>query len=686
MSSCSNVDLCLTSITVPDLAFSEMDFLQRSSRHISSMKEDKASSKSREKEKRKAARAQDEISTFFKPNRMPLQPIPLNQGNRAPSTYTRDRLSGSGNSDLMDHNYLNRCKERSESFYNPEKPTIDFQRSRPASDILSTPVRRSQIAGPQSDASKLSGRATTCISWSETQISQEAKSQDLRKLDRTGASPSSESVLRSLENTGIFRDTGISMAARRAAVSSHALEQPFKYDQMRTTETSARTTSTLQSTERVLSRDRLRSDGLTSPHSDHRPDLREGIVASNPKDGIPQVRDCEMKRERVIIEHFDPSLGWHERQTSDGHGPGNTTTAKKRDIPEQSKSAPLDRYERAQRARIDRPSTTVPLPRSSLTRGEASTTGGLGNHPQGNALVEPEPKQRISASGIVEANSPSNRMKLESGRQDLTQTQFNEPKPLGILSGHHDENDQYVSGLTSTRSELHAPSCPQMLDAETNSDGCSALNKTVETIQSNVSYLGLPVRGFAPGQGLSNSAHQNHHSILYQLGREPQFIHELQRQPTPYEPSHYEDHLRQVEYEEYDILPRTEANEVEDFPYSHMPREAPFSNFYTTTDNYVDNVSQHAYDGFDGFDGHDEGHIDAEIWNLSPHVDMGMENYEVEELVQQNYQESLVTEHTQRQQLFAPDYNPSEGGVYGQYGFSRNDEEQVFWHPHRQSR
>ncbi len=572
MSSCSNIDLCLTSFTVPDLAFSEMDFLQRSSRHMALMGEDKASSKSREKEKMKAARSQVEISTFFKPSQMPLQPISLNQGSRAPSAYTRDRLSGSENRDLMDHNYLDRHKEPSHSFHNPEKPTLDFQKSGPTSDILSASVRRSQIAGPQSVASKLSGKATSYISWSETQISQDTKSQDLHKLDRTQASPSSESVLRSLENTGIFRDTGISMAARRAAVSSHALEQPFKYDQMRTTGTSLRTTSTLQSPERVVSTDRLRSDRLTSPHSEHRLDLRERMVASNPKEGNPQVRDCEMKRERVIIEHFDPSLGWHERQASNGHGRETTTTAKKTDVPEQSKSAPLDRYERAQRARIDRPATTVPLPRSSLARDEASTKGGHGSHPQANALVEPEPEQRTSTSGIFEATSPSNWMKLEAGRQDLSQTRVNEPRPLKMLSGHDDKNDQYVSGLASTRSELHAPSCPQILDAETNGERSIALSKTMETIQSNSSYLGLPARGFAPGQGPSNSTHQNHHSSLYPLGREPRFIHELQRQPTPYEPSHHEDHSRQIEFEEFDILQWTEADEAEDFPYSNMPR------------------------------------------------------------------------------------------------------------------
>jgi hypothetical protein len=220
------------SIIVPDLAFSEMDFLQRSSKHVSSMKEDKISTKSREKEKRKAARAQDEISAFFKPNKTPLQPISLNKGSIASSNHAKDRRSGT---------IYRLGRERSRSFDFLEKPNVDFGRTKPSSDIFSASVGRSPAVNrPENvpaSTSKLSGRASTYISWSETQLSREAKSRDLNKIDRTRSSSTPESIRRSLENTGIFRDTGISMARRRVAIPSQAYERPSKRDQARATKT-----------------------------------------------------------------------------------------------------------------------------------------------------------------------------------------------------------------------------------------------------------------------------------------------------------------------------------------------------------------------------------------------------------------------------------------------------------------
>jgi hypothetical protein len=51
---------------VPDLAFSEMDFLQRSTYALPAKKEETFTSKSREKDKRKIERTHNEISTFFR--------------------------------------------------------------------------------------------------------------------------------------------------------------------------------------------------------------------------------------------------------------------------------------------------------------------------------------------------------------------------------------------------------------------------------------------------------------------------------------------------------------------------------------------------------------------------------------------------------------------------------------------
>ncbi|KUJ24030.1 uncharacterized protein LY89DRAFT_553327, partial [Mollisia scopiformis] len=61
--------------SLSDLAFSEMNFLQSSTRQPQVEQKSKVNSKSREKEKRKATRAQDEITEFFRPSRKPLEEI-----------------------------------------------------------------------------------------------------------------------------------------------------------------------------------------------------------------------------------------------------------------------------------------------------------------------------------------------------------------------------------------------------------------------------------------------------------------------------------------------------------------------------------------------------------------------------------------------------------------------------------
>jgi hypothetical protein len=667
-----------------------MDFLQRSSRRVC-VKDNKVSSKSREKDKRKAARAQDEISTFFKPKKPPLQSIPLNNGSGASSTYMKDRHSG--NSDRIDQDYLGRDHGRSQSFDFPEKPTINFRRTGPASDIISAPVRRSPISGrPESvddSASKLSGGAMTYISWSETQISRDAKSRDFSKVDGTRVSPSSESIRRRLENTGVFRDTGISMAARWAAVSPNAHEKPSKRDQTRTTGILARSTKTLESTRRIVSPARPRSHGLTSPYSGHQPDLREGVAPPNAKDGISKVNDGEMKRERIIIEHFDPNLGWHERQGSGGHGQEittTTTTTTKGEVSEQSRSAPLDRHERAQMARLKRPSITVSLPRSSLAKDGAIVQNNLDGQGQTSPLVEQEPDQRTSTSELVEANStPSSKdLNSESLPRELAQTKPNEPGQSEILSHHHHAIDnQVVFDLASATREMLAPTRPQIINAVPTDEGSSALHESTNNLHNNSSsYLGLPARGFAPGRGPLGTVHQNYHSISYQqANREPYFMHQLQRQSTPYEPTHYEDHLRRIEYEELDILTRTGATtEVEDSQYSNIPEEG-FNSLYSRADDYIDNVSQHAYEGFES---QVEGHREADSWDLrQAHVNIGLEHYGVEALGQESYEEGRMMEDVQWGQLFVHDYAPAEqGGGNEDYDLSSDDQTQVFWRPH----
>jgi len=671
--------------TVPDLAFSEMDFLQRSGRHVSA-KEDKVISKSREKEKRKAARAQDEISMFLKPNKMPLQPTSLNKGSVASSTHAKDRRSAA--SDQLDSDYLGRHHERSQSFDFPQKPSLDFRRTKPTSDILSASVGRNPIInrleyGPHS-TSKISGRASTYISWSETQVSREAKSPKLSKVNGIEASSTPESIRRSLEKTGVFRDTGISIPARRVAASPHIHGRSSQRDQTRSTGNRARSISTPESGGRVVSPARLRTHELTSSHAVYRPDLQEGFHASHAKDEIAQTGEGEMKRERIVIEHFDSNLGWYERQRSGERGPGITTTVTKEEIPEQPKSAPIDRLQRAQMARIKRPPTTVPLPRPSLARDGAIFKNPLNGRMQTNANVEQEPNQRTSPRDMarVASHERDDRLNLESGNQSNVRTQSNEHGQTAFLrSDNYKVIGKAVCGGDGTEIQnapLFLPTKPAELDNEVS----SARHEAIYALHGNSSsYLGLPTRVISAGQGPLQNDYDNHGGRpTLQAESEPYYIHQLQRHSTSYGPSHYEDHLKGIEYEQLNISTRAETTaELEDFPHSNIPEREGY--FYTPADDYNDNVFQHAHEGFEE---HGD-HLETEPWNLrSPHVDMALEHFEIEELGD-SYEEGRLMEIDQRQQLTVGNYTPvvQESG-YEQYDPARDGESQAFWRPYPQ--
>jgi hypothetical protein len=672
--------------TVPDLAFSEMDFLQRSGRHVS-VKEDKAISKSREKEKRKAARAQDEISMFLKPNKMPLQPTSLNKRSVASSTHAKDRRSAA--SDQLDSDYLGRHHERSQSFDFPQKPSLDFKRTKPTSDILSASVGRNPVInrledGPHS-TSKISERASTYISWSETQVSREAKSPKLSKVNGIGASSTPESIRRSLEKTGVFRDTGISISARRAAASPHIYSRSSQRGQARSTGNPARSTSTPESGGRVASPARLGTHELTSSHAVHRPDLQEGFHASHAKDEIAQTGEGEMKRERIVIEHFDPNLGWYERQRSGERGQGiATVTTTKREVPEQPKSASIDRLQRAQMARIKPPPTTIPLPRPSLARDGAIFSNPLNGRMQKNTNVEQEPNQRTSPRDMAEVASQErdDRLNLKSGNQSNVQTQSNEHGQSALLrSDNYKVIGKAVYGGAGTEIQNATLFLPTK-HAEADNEVSSARHEAIYALHSNSSsYLGLPARVFSAGQGPLQNDYDNHGGRPpLQAESEPYYIHQLQRHSTSYGPSHYEDHLRTTEYEQLDILTRAETTvELEDFPHSNIPEREGY--FYTPADDYIDNVFQHAYEGFEDHGDHHE----TEPWNLrSPHVDMALEHFEIEELGD-NYEEGRLMEIDQQQQLTVGNYTPVEQeSGYEQYDPARDGESQAFWRPYPQ--
>ncbi|KAE9381414.1 hypothetical protein N431DRAFT_551514 [Stipitochalara longipes BDJ] len=626
---------------IPDLAFSEMDFLQRSGKHISSMKEDKIRSMSRDKEKRKAARAQDEISTFFKPKKVPMQPTSLNKGSISPPNQTRDRRVGS--SDRLNSDYSGQQCEPSHSFNIPTKSSLDFGRNKPILDIFAASVSRSPvIKHPENvpnSTSKLSGKASTYISWSETQISQETKSRDWGKINRTRASSTPESIRRSLEKTGVFRDTGIDLLAHRAGRSSRIYERLSECEQIRTKRDIATSTNTSGSTEGVISPAPHRSHEVALSRASHQPALHEAFDTSNAKNDNVQVREGVMKRERLVIEHFDPKLGWHEKPKSGRHNQGIATTSPEGEIPAQSKSAPIDRLERAQLARVDRPSTTVPLPRPLLSIGEATAKSRLDGHVQTN--TDQETNQHTSLEDVAEVmpSAGDRRLLLDLRNQSNVQMQRKEPDQSVFLPPFHSKvNEQTVYEDVRTKKEVQdTPHIPKVRLTKTNHEGSVALHKATDVLdENNSSHHELPVRGFSVSRGISEIHHQNYNTrSSMQTDSEPYFIHQLQRHLTPYEPLVYGDHLGGIEYEELDIITQgNSAIEDPDFQRRYLPGGEDY--FFTPADDYIDNASQQPSEVFGGHGGR---HLESESWNLRPsYPDMASEHYQIEELGQENYE------------------------------------------------
>lgn len=199
-----------------------MEFLQHSHKSGPVGKGDTVISKSREKEKRKVTRAQEEISTFFRPNRIPLQEVSSNKGGPsfANAKNARPIYTNQLESDRRSKSY-----DRSQSLDIPQERSRRFERPWPLSDQKQAPTNLSPAVShtmrlPNS-TSRLSGKATTYLSWSESPISPAVTSRRSNR-DAIALSPTPDSVWRSIENTGIFKDTGIKIVqdSRRAQPSS----------------------------------------------------------------------------------------------------------------------------------------------------------------------------------------------------------------------------------------------------------------------------------------------------------------------------------------------------------------------------------------------------------------------------------------------------------------------------------
>ena len=212
--SCSQYESnTLTASTVPDLASSKMSFLQQPIRVPATKNHDKAKSKSRNKDRRRVEGEQGEISTFFKAQRASVQVAEANSCRARSSTYMSEEQRKSKKRKLDDHYVDDYTNLQCTGFL--ESPDLRSGQLARLSGTVWKPRECSHSRQPPSQGSSPTGKwsrsETTSVTWSDTDQSQmaTAASRRLRNESDIPASPIPDAIRRSIERTGIFRDTGI---------------------------------------------------------------------------------------------------------------------------------------------------------------------------------------------------------------------------------------------------------------------------------------------------------------------------------------------------------------------------------------------------------------------------------------------------------------------------------------------
>lgn len=480
-----------------------MDFLQHSRPpHVE--KEIKNRYKSREQEKRKASRTLDEISTFFKPTRTPFQQVQANQQHstqreRTP-IFVPDREATSKNEICF------------QSVESSDKHYLDFEgnrqsrkQGRRAHGIPSAQKRSNNVVD---STSRLSDRATSYVSWSETVCSPSGISM---LVDRHQHSPTPDSIKRSLDDTRILEKIGIRTwdtsresvgfspprpSDRRPRVSRKEYqERSFgNNEHPETAGTFPPTESTSSTSSESPTSESEDEDADEQDQSHKRISSRTSHTDAENEFTRPntlRLLDDDRPGRNTVIKPFDPNAGWHERSNS---APNSNAEEHK------DRRTSIDREELAKRARINRPATTLPLVRKEglkperrglqAEQSQSTTTSITHEQLQEQTLQETRETDRHSRSKSDDYPHPttdSTRIDQPSDFEDthhhpISAVATSIPYPIPPSSGIGSQRSyDWFSG----RDFNHPPPQAALVN-----------NPELLSTRYEVSHLSLPARGY----------------------------------------------------------------------------------------------------------------------------------------------------------------------------------------------
>jgi hypothetical protein len=658
-----------------------MEFLQHSSRYQPPPKEDRIKSKAREKGKRKTSRAQEEISEFFKP-KVPLKQIETYNAGSS-SIYKRSEYSKHNRG--SEQNRRQHSGRRSQSSELPEKPYLGFGKPGSSSDRRSTSRGLSPAISyprniPNSD-SRLSGKATY-VSWSERQTSPQATGRRLANLDRRNTSPTPESIRRSIEETRIFQNTGIRIADSkqpRAASMKELFER-----QVNRSEASEPSTSTAAPS--------IQSSGIHPELASRNleQDMSRAILRPHSVKQSTELHGDSNARGNVSNQN-DPQSGWHPQASSTGPGRPTVTNGMTTEVPQQSISAPIDREKLAKRARIKRPSTTLPLIRQAVgdqaLEGRTCIVGD--NHEEkvpaeahsGKYIIQGSSSREFAEAACLCKSTGPDGISRDLSNQGSGQIQPNRQiSTKAQVVPRNDLNDESRKSDTSTDDEgtrLLSVSRPSNVEphiaiphpAEPNSAQASQG-------LGNFSFLGLPVRGSWINSGQPRPLQATRFPPLVEV--EPLFIRQMLRQPLREPNFHYEDEPSMTGVDEIQNSTNNHGVDfVEDYYYG-ITDEDQYGNFGQRDEFPFFESSKEA-------ENYETGDLnESNLWNLGSYpVDNDGENYD---LIYDNGEEVYEQQEIAGGGYGVDDsvriYGPAESHAGDElYNFGEHSGRQGFWRP-----
>ncbi|TGO47443.1 hypothetical protein BCON_0277g00030 [Botryotinia convoluta] len=408
---------------LPDLAFSEMEFLQRSGKK-SQVNDSIVVPKSRVKEKKKVARAQDEIAEFFKPSKTPVRDnSPTIDHHTTPtSIYEVSLYERQLRKDREDDRYRYYTEDSAARIDEKRSHLMDSGNQQVQSNELQLPEKLTpKLHSEEISNPKVHSKATdTIVTWSESQYSPGATMalrQAREQCCQRQMSATPDSIRNSIERTSIFKDTGIeSSSPRKSNIQEPMNEEVHEVggkDIISTTgslvETSREfsslgTDSAINSHEAGRPPNFQQSDCLPQLPSHMQEKIEEPCLKwSNPV--AVEARDKGLRR--TVIEYYDPNRGWYRGEES---GPPSKSPEHHAKPTTALTTTPLTRQQMARNSKIKRPSTTLPVIREasdeSREKPHSSMSSISGKEIQ---RTESAPVQPSSGKGEMSRNkSPTN--------------------------------------------------------------------------------------------------------------------------------------------------------------------------------------------------------------------------------------------------------------------------------------